>query len=651
MLAVVLAPPVGLGASQARASTPAGQARVTIAMLPHGTGVEELSAAVPGISPGLLSAGQADVPSAQSYLDVGQGSRLAQSLYPMALPPLYVTGDRVPGRAWSRALERAQDAPAQISPGLLAATLDESGVTVSARPLTGSAALIAVDPDGHILRARGCRPPACPGVTVTAGGLDTLSQLAAAIDPAGDDLLIAIERPPSDRDLLTIGILGGGFGNGDLTSATTRMDGYVLTTDLLPTILARYGIAVPEEVSGRIIETTADEPDPAGLAALEDRLSQVSERRWGVIAVNLLLWAGLVAVAAAVGRRRIAAVGLVLLAVAMAYMPAVLLLSAGLAPSDLVERLMVGLGAPGLAALTLLGARAMWRESSAYGAFSIAAAVSITATALDIVLGSPLTALSLLGPNPALGVRFFGIGNELEATIAALLLLGVGSAVTAIRPPDPARKTALATVVASGLAVLIFAPGRLGADVGAAITFPAGAAATVIVALRLGRRRALLVLAAPLAALMLLVAIDLITGGDAHLSRSVLGAGGLDELGDVFERRISQSAGTFPRYIGSPFFIAALAAVAAGVVWRKRIASWLTGRPAALAGLIGAVAATVVGTLANDSAAVLLMVGAGFIAAFCGLAWAAGPGTDASTARPGASAGMGERPPAPDRVG
>nr|MBA2521881.1 hypothetical protein [Solirubrobacterales bacterium] len=141
------------------------------------------------------------------------------------------------------------------------------------------------------------------------------------------------------------------------------------------------------------------------------------------------------------------------------------------------------------------------------------------------------------------------------------------------------------------------------------------------------------VLAAPLGALVLLVGIDLVTGGDAHLSRSVLGAGGLSDLGDVFQRRITQSARSFPRYIGSPFFIAALLGIIAGVFFRERVASWLSGLPAALAGVAGAIAATVVGTLANDSAALLLMVGTGFVAAFCGLAWAAAGGAVGRSAR------------------
>ncbi|MEO7198120.1 MAG: hypothetical protein ABIZ50_06565, partial [Solirubrobacterales bacterium] len=587
--------------AQAAAATPAAAPRITIAMLPQGTEVQDLVEAVPRIAPGLLSAGLGDVASGQTYLDIGQGNRLSRSLYPKKLPPLYVTGNRVPARIWRQVRTRAAKAPADIVPGLLASTLGEEGVPVAARPFAGSAALIAADRSGRIPRVESCPSQGCPGLTVERVGIKDLDGLAADVDLDRSDLLIAIERPPTERDLLAIGIVGGGFEDGELTSATTRMDGYVLATDLLPTILDRYGIDAPTGITGRVIETTGGSVDPGALSDREDRLGQVRERRWGVLAVNLFIWCGLVAAGAAAGRRRWAAAGLSILAVTMALVPAILLLSAALAPSDLVERLMVGVGGPLLAAGMLLAMRSPLGGRGHYGAFALAAAISVGATAIDMVFGSPLTALSLLGPNPALGVRFFGIGNELEATIAVLLTLGCGAAITALRPADPARAMAIATVLVTVAAVVVFAPGRLGADVGAAITFPAGGAVAVIVALGLGRRRALLVLAAPLGALVLLVGIDLVTGGDAHLSRSVLGAGGLSDLGDVFQRRISQSARSFPRYIGSPFFIAALLGIIAGIFFRERVASWLSGLPAALAGVAGAIAATVVGTLANDS--------------------------------------------------
>jgi hypothetical protein len=57
------------------------------------------------------------------------------------------------------------------------------------------------------------------------------------------------------------------------------------------------------------------------------------------------------------------------------------------------------------------------------------------------------------------------------------------------------------------------------------------------------------------------------------------------------------------------------------VVRRQRIRDWLSGVPATRAGLIGALVATAVGTLANDSGALLLGIGTAFLLVFVGFAW------------------------------
>ena len=155
-------------------------------------------------------------------------------------------------------------------------------------------------------------------------------------------------------------------------------------------------------------------------------------------------------------------------------MPALLLLTAALEPSVLAERLAVGAGAPAARAADPGRRSVRFGDRAGFAAFALAAGVSVVATAVDVLAGSPLTALSLLGPNPELGVRFYGIGNELEAVIGTLLALGSGAAVAAVRPADPRRAVALVAAFAALAAVLVFAPGRFGADVGAAITFPAG---------------------------------------------------------------------------------------------------------------------------------------------------------------------------------
>ena len=623
----VLAEPVSASAQEGPDDSAAP--RITLAMLPPGTEIGQIADTVPGIAPGVMSAGLGRVPASQTYLDITQGNRLFTSLYPDVLPPLYVTGSRVPMDLWERVLERADGAPADIEPGQLASALEDADVTIAARPLAGSPALIAADRDGEIMRTDSCVPGDCAGVTILSVELGDLPELASRLRPGSGDLLIAIERPPPERDLLSIGILGDGFTGHGLTSDSTRMNGYVLATDLLPTLLDRYGIAIPDDVSGQPIEPTEGTADAAAVADRESRLGQISDRRWETLAVNLLIWiaVGLVAVLI---RRDLLGPLLAVLATAMALVPLLLLIGALIEPSGLVERLLVGIGAPLGAWLLLLAARGPMGmgpspDRARYGAFAIAGLLSIGATAVDMVAGSPLTTLSLLGPNPGLGVRFFGIGNELEATIGALLLLATGAGVTAFGRGDPRRTMAVAVVAVTLVAVLAFAPGRFGADVGAAITFPAGAAAAVVVALRLGMRKAALVIAAPVVSLAALVLFDLAIPGDSHLTRSVLSAGGLDQLGDVFDRRITLAARSFPRYLHSPFFIAALIAIAAAIWFRREIIGWFDGRPAALAGVAGAATATVVGTLANDSAALLLMIGTGFVAAFCGLAWGTRP--------------------------
>jgi hypothetical protein len=252
---------------------------------------------------------------------------------------------------------------------------------------------------------------------------------------------------------------------------------------------------------------------------------------------------------------------------------------------------------------------------------------------VDVVVGSPLTALSLMGPNPAAGVRFFGIGNELEASLVALVLIATGAALVAWAPRIQPRGAALAFALTALVAVAAFAPGRFGADVGAAIGAPIGAAVAAAVCLSGSRRGLILVIAAPLAALAVLGAADLLLGGNAHLSRSVLEAGGLDQLADVAERRLRLSARSFDRYASTPMLWICALVIAIGIAQRRRVEAWFRDRRAAWAGLAGAAAATVAGTLANDSGALVLMIGTGFCALTVGLAWATQPPGAASHAR------------------
>lgn len=550
----------------------AEQRRVVLAWLPSETTVGQIAHA--GLSPGVMSAGLGTVPPQQTYLDISQGNRIFDSLYDAPLPEL--RGDRA--RWWREVTERAESAPAEIVPGLLSSTLKAAGLASS--------------------------------LQVRRASVDRLPPRRSY------GLLIAIARPTGSSDRpLPIGIRGPGF-DGNLTSDSTRTDGYVLSTDVAPTVLERLGAEVPAEMSGQSIRSQGS-VDPAAIEALVARMDAISPRRGPVIGLNILIWLVALVLVALISGGRLARPAVRVAGLAIVYLPLVLLLGAALEPGETAERLLVLLVSPALAGLTLLLLRG-------YRALAVASALTAAAYAIDVIAGSPLTSLSLLGPNPGLGVRFYGIGNELEALLAVLVVAGTGAGLTGFGPAASPRAIAWSFVGVGLFAAFVFAAGRFGADVGAAIVFPVGAVVAAVAAT--GRRRGtglLAVLAAPIAVLAALALIDLISGANAHLTRSVLDAGGLGSLAEVAQRRLQLSAHSF----GRPVLLALLPLVliAAVLAYVRRDLLRAEEVPAMRAGLAGALAATLIGTLANDSGALLLEIGTAYLLVFVCFTWAESP--------------------------
>jgi hypothetical protein len=472
--------------------------------------------------------------------------------------------------------------PSDAEPGLLRRTIDAAGVSRQA------------------LRIMRVPLTALPGLASTL---------------RDDDLLVAFTAPPPNPNRgLPIGIAGRGF-DGDLTSESTRTDGYVLSTDIAPTVLRRLGLSVPDAMNGQPIGADGG----VDISAIQDRaarMAAIPDRRAPVVIACLAAW---ILLAFAVNRivlglRRVA---IAWVALAFAYMPLMLLAGAWLEPSAVAEGLLVGFGAAVLAALTV---RFAW----GWRGLAVACAVTVIAYAIDVLAGSELTKLSLLGPNPIYGARFYGIGNELEALIAVMVPVGVGAALSAV--PGSSRRAEIAFLTAGALAALVFAAGRFGADVGAVIVLPIGAAVAMAV---IGwgqegsrRRIALAVIGAPLVGLAALALIDLVSGGNAHLTRSVLDAGGASGLADVAERRLRLSAHDFARAAANPLFWVVILGIAVATWKWRRIDTWMKGAPLARAGFIGACAAVAAGVLINDSGATFLVLGSLALAAALAFAWA-----------------------------
>jgi hypothetical protein len=165
----------------------------------------------------------------------------------------------------------------------------------------------------------------------------------------------------------------------------------------------------------------------------------------------------------------------------------------------------------------------------------------------------------------------------------------------------------------------------LGADVGAAITLSAGTAAAVTAALgnQPLRRRLAIIVGAPALALGALALLDLATGGNAHFTRSVLRAGGLNDLAEVAQRRLELSYDSLGRGVVTLLVVVALIALAIGIKERRRLLAPLAGVPGLRAGLVGAFVAVVAGALSNDSGPIILLIGMVYLALFVGYAQSA----------------------------
>ena len=112
---------------------------------------------------------------------------------------------------------------------------------------------------------------------------------------------------------------------------------------------------------------------------------------------------------------------------------------------------------------------------------------------------------------------------------------------------------------------------------------------------------------APVVAIGALILIDVVTGGGAHLTRSVLHAQSAGDIGDVVRRRFTGSFST----LANPGWAVASGLALAGMAWlAARERRLRKGVPRSLAaGLIGAWFAVVIGTLANDSGPLILVIG------------------------------------------
>ena len=584
---------------------------------------------------GLFSATQGRYSPEQAVLDISAGSRTSAAVYdPSEAPDL----ELVPGGdhsgfvfGWSKALERADTALAQITPGLLASRIPGGAAYAGVRGRKHLEAVIAADRDGDVARVSLGRAESVAArvkglvrrYRLVVAGLPTGARGDAALDALlrdrrPGDRLIVMQTPPRARvpQLLPIGAIGVPGGAGALTSSTTHLPGIVAAIDVPVTVLDELALPLPDGVKGQPIRAEG-ERDAAELKTVEARLRVVSGRRTVTFGALMFAWVSLTLALGVVADRRGIRAGLRIGSLALLWVLPMLLLTGWVAPSRGGEIAIVVAGA--FAFGTLTDRLVRWPRGPL-----VPAGTAVITYCVDLAFGSPLIIRSLLGVNPRSGSRFYGLGNELEATLAVMLLLGLAALLWGRRR----SRGAAAAFACAGLVLAVFTgAAQLGADVGGVITVGAGFATATLLMLpgRLSRRRIALAGLVPVAALAALAVLDLVTGGNGHFTRTILQADSAGSLWDVVERRYTLAFNVLT--LGAMPFLTVLAmlGVAYAVRYRERIYAPLRGSPAWRAALAGGLTASVVGALTNDSGPLLFVFGVFVLA--CATAYVRGAPT------------------------
>jgi len=616
----------------------AQQPRAVLAFLPEGGDdnpdpVLDRFASYPQLAIGLVSATQGRYTPQQTILDISAGSRTSPNVYePRSVPrPELVLGGDGSGFifGWSKVLERADSALAEIEPGLLADHIPGGGAYAGVKDRSHLEAVAAADKRGDVAsvslgtaatladrveRLLETHRLVVAGLPTAAKGDAVLARLVRDRRPS--DLLIVMEKPPRAfvPQLLPAAAIIPQEPTGLLRSPTTRLDGIVAAIDIPVTIWQELGLSVPRGVKGQPIEA-AGKREAAALERIEARLRVVSGRRFPTLGALLFTWASLTLLLGLIADHRGRRAGLRIGALAMMWVLPLLLVTGWQAPGRLVEVASVTVGAFALAALTDRFVR--WPRAPL-----IPAAVTIVAYAADLALGSKLIIRSLLGVNPRSGARFYGLGNELESSLVVLLLIALAAllmrradfeSVAAPFGAGPGRSRRAAVIVAvAGLVAAIFVgAGQLGADVGGVITVGAGIA-VMCVLLWPGtpsRRMIALAVLVPFLAIAGLALLDLATGGNGHFTRTILKADSAGALWDVVVRRYTLAFNNLQNGAMPFLTVLSLLAVAYAARYRERIYAPLRGSPVWRAALAGGVTASIVGSLFNDSGPILLVFG------------------------------------------
>ena len=408
----------------------------------------------------------------------------------------------------------------------------------------------------------------------------TRAQQVAAVDervaavlkaaPSGTDVLLAslADAGVTER-LRLIAVSGPRFGAGTLGSTSTRQQGLVQLTDLTPTILEHLGIPRPSGLGGtplRFVPSDGNSEQSAieRLRVLLD-YDQASHTVHGLVEPFFYGWVllqlTLYLLAAVLWRRgwgnlpRHGSRALPQHRQLLGITRRVATIAATIPVSTFLANLLpwwrfsvpmvsvvasVAVFATAISALALLGP---WRHRM-FGPLIVVCVATMAVLAADVMTGSRLQISSLMGLQPVVGGRFYGMGNvtfALFATATLMFCIAVGDHLVTVQQP---RLAAVAVATIGLVAVIVDASPSWGSDLGGPPALLPGVILLVltILRIRLTWRRLLAIGGGIAVFLVLLSLLDWLRPAESrsHLGRFVQTAldGG---AWDIIDRKLVQN--------------------------------------------------------------------------------------------------------------
>ncbi|MEO7572470.1 MAG: hypothetical protein ABIX10_08530 [Acidimicrobiales bacterium] len=510
----------------------------------------------------------------------------------------------------------------QVSPALLVSDdaapfgvrLDETTVVAAATRCSTPRSVVLVEAS-DLRRALAFRPRATTELAEVArvDALAATDQLLGALleelDLERDAVVVLAPSTLPDPGLGVVGVRAAEVPAGYLSSGNTRRDGYVLLSDMAPSIAGLIGVELEESgLEGRTVQAVGSSTGGAERRAQlveGESAALFRDRVLEPVVLSVVISVSVLALVAAVALLRgwawartwLERAALVLIALpSMTYLAALLPFH-DWGVAAYWSFLVIGSLIVGAAAAVLRG---RWLRPLVL-AYGLVIAVVVLSVA---ILGSRLQVATVFGDSPIVAGRFTGINN---VTFAFFFLAASVLACVAVEQIHGVAGRRLMIGLLGAVLLVDVAP-MWGADVGGAL---AGVPAVVLLATGLGRwrvrwRTLALIGLATVALVVGLALLDLTrdSADRSHLGRLFerIGNDGSSGLTTVVERKLAVNIRSLTesswRYIFGPL------AIAGGLVaWRggARVASVLTAFPALRRGGPGLIALAVLGYGANDS--------------------------------------------------